>query len=263
VISCHFDLIQASGGATYEAFIDKGELKTALVLGAGRTKKENCLACHDRPKELKEAENKKLMHEKHVTVKTARCFDCHQPIKHTKADFSKPLSEQDGFLREACSACHPEPHRLQQLLATGPKREGVLASPDPMHKARTNCLGCHVEMKYTKKGQRVMMASGKTCVRCHTKDHDKMLKDWKTELAKEIEDAKELQKEAEAALAKHKATLTPDKLAEYKQMLKQGREDFRIVLFGNGVHNKKYSMMLLDAALTNFEDVIDELEEGG
>jgi hypothetical protein len=100
------------------------------------------------------------MHEKHVTVKTARCFDCHQPIKHTKADFSKPLSEQDGFLREACSACHPEPHRLQQLLATGPKREGVLASPDPMHKARTNCLGCHVEMKYTKKGQRVMMASG-------------------------------------------------------------------------------------------------------
>jgi hypothetical protein len=260
---CHFDLIQASGGATYEAFIDKGELKTALVLGAGRTKKENCLACHDRPKELKEAENKKLMHEKHVTVKTARCFDCHQPIKHTKADFSKPLSEQDGFLREACSACHPEPHRLQQLLATGPKREGVLASPDPMHKARTNCLGCHVEMKYTKKGQRVMMASGKTCVRCHTKDHDKMLKDWKTELAKEIEDAKELQKEAEAALAKHKATLTPDKLAEYKQMLKQGREDFRIVLFGNGVHNKKYSMMLLDAALTNFEDVIDELEEGG
>jgi formate-dependent nitrite reductase cytochrome c552 subunit len=132
-----------------------------------------------------------------------------------------------------------------------------------MHKARTNCLGCHVEMKYTKKGQRVMMASGKTCVRCHTKDHDKMLKDWKTELAKEIEDAKELQKEAEAALAKHKATLTPEKLAEYKQMLKQGREDFRIVLFGNGVHNKKYSMMLLDAALTNFEDVIDELEEGG
>jgi hypothetical protein len=260
---CHFDLIQASGGATYEAFFDRGELKTALVLGAGRTKKENCLACHDRPKELKEAENKKLMHEKHVTVKTARCFDCHQPIKHTKADFSKPLSEQDGFLREACSACHPEPHRLQQLLATGPKREGVLASPDPMHKARTNCLGCHVEMKYTKKGQRVMMASGKTCVRCHTKDHDKMLKDWKTELAKEIEDAKELQKEAEAALAKHKATLTPEKLAEYKQMLKQGREDFRIVLFGNGVHNKKYSMMLLDAALTNFEDVIDELEEGG
>jgi hypothetical protein len=76
-----------------------------------------------------------------------------------------------------------------------------------------------------------------------------MLKDWKTELAKEIEDAKELQKEAEAALAKHKATLTPDKLAEYKQMLKQGREDFRIVLFGNGVHNKKYSMMLLDAAV--------------
>ena len=29
-------------------------------------------------------------------------------------------------------------------------------------------------------------AEGKTCVQCHTKDHDKMLSDWKTELAKEI-----------------------------------------------------------------------------
>jgi hypothetical protein len=46
-------------------------------------------------------------------------------------------------------------------------------------------------------------------------------------------------------------------------MLKQGRTDLSIVQFGNGVHNKKYSMMLLDAALTNFEDVIDELGEGG
>jgi hypothetical protein len=58
--SCHMELIQASGGTTYEAYIEKGALKTALVLGAGRTKKESCLACHDQAKDLKEVTNKKL-----------------------------------------------------------------------------------------------------------------------------------------------------------------------------------------------------------
>jgi formate-dependent nitrite reductase cytochrome c552 subunit len=108
-----------------------------------------------------------------------------------------------------------------------------------------------------------LIASGKACVRCHTKDHDKMLKDWKTELAKEVKYTKEMEQEAVAALAKHKSKLTKEKLAEFREMIKQGREDLNIVQFGNGVHNKKYSMMLLDAALTNFEDLIDELEEGG
>ena len=261
--SCHFDLIQASGGAAYEAFFEKGELKTALVLGAGRTKKENCLACHDRAKQLKEAENKKLMHQKHVTIKTARCLDCHQPIKHIKAktDVKEPL--QDQVMLDACTACHLDPHRYQRLLAAGPKREGVIGSPDPMYKARTNCLGCHLEEKSTEKGLKILRASGKACVRCHTKDHDKMLKDWKTELAKEIKYTKEMEQKAVAVLAKHKPKLSKEKLAQFREMIKQGREDFNIVQFGNGVHNKKYSMMLLDAALTNFEDLIDELEEGG
>jgi hypothetical protein len=261
--SCHFDLIQASGGAAYEAFFEKGELKTALILGAGRTKQENCLACHDQAKQLKEAGNDKLMHQKHVTIKNARCLDCHQPIKHNKAkaDVKEPLQNQ--VMLDACTACHLEPHRYQRLLAAGPKRKGVSKAPDPMYKARTNCLGCHVEQKFTNKGQRVLMASGRTCVRCHTKDHDKMLKDWKTELAKEIKYTKEMEQEAVAVLAKHKAKLTKEKLAEFRKMLRQGRKDFRIVQFGNGVHNKKYSMMLLDSALTNFEDLIDELGEGG
>ncbi len=41
-----------------------------------------------------------------------------------------------------------------------------------------------------------------------------------------------------------------------------GRENLNIVKFGNGVHNKKYSIMLIDAAITDFEDMIEYLEEG-
>ena len=90
-----------------------------------------------------------------------------------------------------------------------------------------------------------------------------MLKDWKAELAKEIKATEEIRKEALKAMKKSKTKLSRSKLAEARQMLKEGRENLYIVRFGNGVHNKKYSMMLLDAAMTSFEDAIDFLEEGG
>jgi len=258
--SCHIELIQATGGSKFEAFFEAGELKTSLVLGAGRMRPEGCRSCHDQAQAFKEAQNKKLMHEKHVTIKNARCLDCHRPIRHTKADLQQPMDKRST--RVSCEACHFESHTYQRLLSAGPKREGVSKTPDFMFKARTNCLGCHVEQKLTLKGAKVMTASGKTCVRCHTKDHDKMLKDWKTEVAKNVKEAQEVEQEALEALAEHKAKLSTDKLAKAHDMLKQGREDLNIVQFGNGVHNKKYSIMLIDAAITRFEDMIDYLEEG-
>jgi hypothetical protein len=270
--SCHIELIQAAGGGQYKAYFKGGELKTALVLNAGQIKKENCLACHDQTKLVMGDIDKKLMHQKHVTVKNARCLDCHQPILHAKADLDQPKIQAYASLHinqsinqpklPGCAACHPQPHHYQRLLAAGPKRPEVSRTPDFMFKARTNCLGCHVEKKFNAKGQIIMKASAKTCVRCHTKDHKKMLKEWKTELANEVKFSKEVEQEALAALAKAKAKLSEPKLAEARKMLKEGRENLNIVKFGNGVHNKKYSIMLIDAAITSFEDMIDFLEEG-
>ncbi len=88
-----------------------------------------------------------------------------------------------------------------------------------------------------------------------------MLKDWKSELAKELKYSKEVEQEALAALAKAKSKLSKSKLTEARKMLKEGRGNLNIVKFGNGVHNKKYSIMLIDAALNRFEDMIDYLEE--
>jgi hypothetical protein len=52
-----------------------------------------------------------------------------------------------------------------------------------------------------------------------------------------------------------------EKLAEAKTMLEKGREFLQIVEFGGGVHNQKYSVMLLDEAFGNFADAIDLLNE--
>jgi len=264
--SCHLDVIQASGGAGYEAYFEKGELKAALVIDAGRVDKENCLACHDQPKALKEDRNKKLMHEKHVAIKNSRCFDCHRQVRHTRADLEKtiagkqPQVDLKQSIRNSCTLCHAEPHRYQRMLAEGLKREGVLASPDPMFKARTNCLGCHIESKRSGKGLSSMTASAETCVKCHTKDHRKMLKDWKTELAKELVYARDVEKEALEAFNRTKPKLSKEKLEQANQRIERGRDYLNIIEFGNGVHNKKYAIMLIDAAITRFEDMIDDIE---
>ncbi len=268
--SCHMEVIQASGGASYQAYIEKGQLKTALVLGAGRTKKENCLACHDQAKQLKEAGNQKLMHQKHVTVKTARCFECHEVIKHVIADSKKAegktttMSEQlaagEKYVRDSCLVCHPEPHRKQIFLAAGLRLKEVLEAPSPHETARASCLACHREQAISKKGQRVLKASDKICISCH-QGRTTLLKDWKTELEKEVKYTREVEQEAKQALAKAKPKLSKEKLAEAKKMFAEGREHLTMVQFGNGVHNKKYAIMLLDAALTSFEDMMDFIQE--
>jgi hypothetical protein len=251
--SCHFDLVQGSGETKVEPFFEGGVLKTTLVLGAGRFKEESCLNCHDQVRYLKDANDKKLMHETHVTSKNARCFECHQPIRHAKGDLNKSMPV-------GCSACHQTPHRYQRLLAAGEEREGIRSIPDPMFKARTNCLGCHVERELNHKGQTVMKASSKACVRCHTKDYEQMFGLWKREVSGELERTIRLEKEAVEALAKHKPQIDQEKLNTASAMLRTGSENLGIVRFGNGIHNAKYSIELLDSAMTNFKDMIAYLE---
>ncbi|MBW2066257.1 MAG: hypothetical protein JRJ03_15190 [Deltaproteobacteria bacterium] len=270
--SCHFELIQAAGGGHSQAYFEKGQLRTAVVLGAGRIKQGNCESCHDRAKDLKEKKNGKLLHQKHVTVKNTRCVECHEPVRHQKAKLLLTLPKsgpkmtikeviKDQTVQAACGTCHPDPHRYQRLLAAGLKRRGVIEAPDPMRRARTNCLGCHIELGTTAKGERTLVGSARACVRCHTKDHEKMLREWKAELSRELEFAKEVKEEALTALEEAKSKLSKAKMHEAMGMLREGRENLDIVRFGNGVHNKKYSMFLIDAAITSFEDVLDYIEE--
>jgi cytochrome c553 len=121
-------------------------------------------------------------------------------------------------------------------------------------------MGCHVEKKLTKTGLETMMASAGTCVKCHTKDHKKMLADWKTELVKEVQEAKEIEQEALDALEDSKAKLSGNQLAEAQRMLVEGRQNIDIVQFGNGVHNKKYSLLLIDAAINKYDELIEYIE---
>ena len=224
-----------------------------LVYGKGEIKKEDCLDCHDEPEMLKKADDKKIMHTEHVAEQNANCFDCHMLIQHKETDFLDPV-------RLDCQGCHPNHHIYQRMLLVGAGRKGVPETPSLMYDVKTTCLGCHRD-EILKKGEKLAQGSGKACAACHTEKHEGMADEWKDKTTEELKTAKELEKEALDAIAKAEGNSPKDKLKKAMVMVKEGQESMRIVEYGSGVHNQKYSIMLLDIAMNNFEDAIDLLSD--
>jgi nitrate/TMAO reductase-like tetraheme cytochrome c subunit len=230
--SCHYELVQGTGGI----------------------KKEDCFDCHDYSSEmLKKADDKKMMHTEHIAAQNAKCFDCHSPILHREIEFLDPV-------RETCFTCHPDHHRYQKLLLFGDKGKDVMGVPGLMYNVKTNCIGCHVDLRLIK-GEKVRHGSAKACVACHTEKHEEMMKEWKDKTSEELKYAKEFEKKAEEAIENAKGNVPEKKLENAMALLEEGQENMHIVEYGGGVHNKKYSIILLDSAMDNFEDTIDLLSE--
>jgi hypothetical protein len=238
-----------------EAKVQCSSCHRHFIRGNGEVMQEKCLDCHDSEEPIvKELSNKKLMHEKHVAGQNASCFNCHEPIEHNKqADYI-------DIARNNCQACHPDHHKYQKMLLQGEKRPGISNIPGLMSAVTTNCIACHREERLIK-GEKVAHGSGKACAACHTEKHEGMVKEWRDKTASEMKSVKETGKEALAAIEAAKGTADQESINEAIELVRQGEENVNIVEFGGGVHNKKYSIMLLDVAITNFEDAIDLFAE--
>ena len=235
--SCHFEVVKGAG-----------EVDTGNVVSNG------CLTCHNRSQTLlATAADKTLMHDRHIPDK-ADCFDCHSVIEH------RNRTDHLDFVREDCQLCHVDQHKYQKLLLAGiPVDEETSGAPHLMYEVNTNCMACHLK-KTLSRGHDVRTASGDTCAACHTEQHKKMLSDWKQTLAKEVADAEELEEEARDLLTEIRANLSKEQLDQVESMITKGGELLNIVRVGNGVHNKKYAITILDGAFGNFEDTIELLE---
>ncbi|KKK64979.1 hypothetical protein LCGC14_2978750, partial [marine sediment metagenome] len=51
------------------------------------------------------------------------------------------------------------------------------------------------------------------------------------------------------------------KVQKAEALLKEGQDVVNIVRYGNGVHNKKYSVTIIDAGFGYFEEILEELGE--
>jgi nitrate/TMAO reductase-like tetraheme cytochrome c subunit len=238
--SCHFEVV--NGG---------GEINTGNVVSNG------CLTCHNRSQTLlATAGDRELMHDAHVPAR-ADCFDCHSVIEH------RNRTDHLDFVRQDCQLCHVDQHKYQRLLLAGaPVDEEISGSPHLMFEVNTNCMGCHLK-KTVNKGHDVRTASGDTCAACHTEKHRDMLDNWKDTLVSEVSDAEEVEAEVSALLKEVENDLNQEQLKQVNSMIAEGAELLNIVRVGNGVHNKKYAITIIDGAFGKFEDAIELLEDAG
>ena len=238
--SCHFDVVKGDG-----------RVDTGNVVSNG------CLTCHNRSEKLiSKAQDKTLMHNKHVEARTADCFDCHEQVEH------KNQPDHYDFVRNDCQLCHLDQHKYQKLLLTGaPVLDGAKGAPQLMDRVNTNCMACHVKIK-TKRGHSVRAGSGEACVACHTDKHNNMLKDWTTSVEREVKDVMEVGEEAKQALiVAEKDGVSLKTIIEARELIASGTQLVDVVRLGNGVHNKKYSIKIIDDAFGYFEDAIDLVKQ--
>lgn len=223
-----------------------------VIMGDMNLTPRSCEKCHRDQAVLEKRNRMKLMHAEHVARQKAKCADCHQPLIHKERDFIEAA-------RLNCASCHPNHHSLQKTLLVGAAYGGVPETPSLMNPVKTNCLGCH-DKPEMHKGETILRGSAESCAGCHTQDHKKLLADWINEVRTEIKFAKGEIARAETLIIQLKDELGKDQVAEFKQLLVKGGETLDLVEFGNGVHNKKYSIMLIDEALNSIYMVLDELE---
>ncbi|MFQ5622309.1 MAG: NapC/NirT family cytochrome c [Paracoccaceae bacterium] len=240
--SCHFQVARGHGD------VKAGDLTTG-----------GCLSCHNRNEEFfATAGDETLMHDKHVVPRTADCFDCHEVIEHGPPVDHLSAASQD------CALCHQDQHSYQRILLEGiPVTDGIRSTPNLMAAVNTGCGGCHMKETLSK-GHLVRTGSAKACVACHTPNHEKILFDWREQLEEEVAAAEEIAQEATEALEVARQNGAAEKtLLEVQKMIAAGQKFLEIVRVGNGVHNKKYAITILDEAFVNFEDAIDLLDGGG
>ncbi len=80
-----------------------------------------------------------------------------------------------------------------------------------------------------------------------------MPQEWKNKIKEELEYALEIEKEAEQAIKAAENMVSIEKLNQVNGMLRKGQKNLRMVEYGGGVHNYKYSIVLLDDAMNNLE----------
>lgn len=229
--------------------------------GSGGVSARDCKVCHDQDRFLEGFEARTIetvaqYHADHVAKQRAHCQDCHRTIEHGLLT-TAPTAHESGFLRpvlDDCRHCHPNHHAAQVALLSGTGGNVIgQSTPNAMLGSRLNCRACHTDAAQDEKGDQLVGASQQACVACHSADYAEMFAQWKNELESYTSDSEAQLKRMEERLERRVASGLPTP-GEVTDRVNRARENIRLVRLGNGVHNRHYSLQLLDAAWKDLQE---------
>lgn len=247
--------------------IDCASCHLDVVRGDSAVSARECTHCHDQEHFLADFEKRTTetvaeYHAIHVAKQRARCVDCHRAIRHELVDPEQVATASSGFLEPVlsdCRHCHPNHHSEQVALLQGVGGEGVhRAMPNAMFGSRLNCRACHTQPGSDFKGAPLVEATGQTCVACHGEDYRSLFDQWVHEIA-------EYQRQAEEALARVTARVDQiraaggDVPAGVDEAVAEAAHNIALVRGGNGIHNKNYSLQLLDLAVRSLDEAMAKM----
>jgi nitrate/TMAO reductase-like tetraheme cytochrome c subunit len=209
-----------------------------VVQGQGEVPKERCLICHGEPGRIQRYDDVTLIHGKHVSDHKIDCEECHNAIQHG-------LVKMASALEVDCATCHPDHHAEVRELYMGIGGRGLPANPSSMFMTRVGCSGCHLVHKDVDGAGEIVVASEASCIHCHGTGFHGMLESWKEEIGDGL---RSLSRSLEKAGRILDARRSAPGHGEAVGRLEDARHNLGVVERGDGVHNVKYAIDLLESA---------------
>ncbi len=210
-----------------------------MVVGDGAVPRNRCNNCHAEKGKIDQYDETILIHKKHITDHKVECIQCHTEIQH------KSVARTEEIIPE-CSSCHTDPHKLQLMMFTGKGGRNVPDHPSTMFESGLNCKACHqhhnFSVSFEEKGD-TLVANSSSCEPCHGKGYNKILKNWKDQTEKKIKQLTRIFpviRNEIASISNQKKKKSSEKIYQDAQF------NFKMVKFGNSIHNISFANKLLD-----------------
>lgn len=189
--------------------------------GKGEVNPEKCKVCHEGGHPEEKVQDVASMHENHVVVHNARCFDCHQEIGHTIPD----------AFEVACGKCH----LAEDMMYRGLDGRGHVVVPSKKAgPLEMDCTVCHQE-------DADYLATEESCDMCHEGKKGRTIEDVQLDFQRRLVKAKDALVGLRNSLAERskpspKALLMSDAASASLELLESDGS--------KGVHNPEYSKVL-------------------
>lgn len=212
-----------------------------MVIGDGAVPKNRCDYCHAELEKLSLYNDVEFMHRNHITDHKIECQQCHTDIQH------KSVSRTE-LVKPDCQGCHPDFHKAQLILFSGTGAKGLPRHPSTMFESGLNCQGCHIFHQpvenFKEKGV-TFLASAESCEPCHGKGYDRIIKNWKQQTQKKLDQLSGVIDWVQRTLARHRTNKQYDTARE---KLNDALYNYKLVKFGNAIHNIAFANQIMEKA---------------